>query len=233
MKTFLLTIMLFVAYNAISQNGTKNFIDQNYIEVTGKSELDIIPDKITMKVMLSERDTKKQISLEQMENQMMTTLAAIGIDTRKDVTVKDQASIFRTKLLSKDILLSKEFNIVVNSASKAQMVFEELEKANISNISIVKLENSNIEQYRKDVKVNAVKAAKEKAELLSQAIGQNTGRAIYIEEISNQYLTNSMASNKLGEVNIKASGVSLKNDISYNFDNIKIEAAVLCRFDLK
>jgi uncharacterized protein len=46
MKRFIVGILLMISLTGFSQNGEKNFIDQNYIEVTGKAEMDIVPDMI-------------------------------------------------------------------------------------------------------------------------------------------------------------------------------------------
>ncbi|MBL7870333.1 MAG: hypothetical protein JNM78_01885 [Cyclobacteriaceae bacterium] len=42
----ILILLLFTPFLTSAQTGDKNFIDQNYIEVTGKSELQITPDLI-------------------------------------------------------------------------------------------------------------------------------------------------------------------------------------------
>ena len=34
----------------------KNFIDENYIEVTGKSEMELIPNEIYLQIYLQEKD---------------------------------------------------------------------------------------------------------------------------------------------------------------------------------
>jgi uncharacterized protein YggE len=76
-----------------------------------------------------------------------------------------------------------------------QKVFFEFQELGISNVFIERLEHSNIEQYRKEVKASAVKAAKEKAEILAIALNQKIGKAIYVQEADN--LNPKMGSNIL------------------------------------
>lgn len=232
MKNKIIFLFLCASFTIHAQTGEKNFIDQNYIEVTGKAEMEIAPDEITMRIILNEKDFKR-VSLDEIENQMLGKLRAIGVDIDKDVTVKDQASIFRTKIFSRDILLSKEFLVVVHNTTDAQRVFDEMARINISNISIVKLSHSKMEAYNRQVKINAIKAAKDKAQLLTQAIGQSIGNALYIKEL--YYSPNPIAqSNILVKQKTleyeEDKGISTK---SYNFENIKIQSSILCRFDLK
>ena len=65
MKQFiLLGYALLITQFSFAQSGTKNFIDQNYIEVNGNAKMEIIPDEILMNISLSERDTKNKESVE-------------------------------------------------------------------------------------------------------------------------------------------------------------------------
>jgi len=214
------------------QTGDKNFIDQNYIEVIGKSEMEIVPDRIYIKVNINEKDTKNKISLAELEKSMITALTGIGIDVSKDLQVKDISSNFKYYLLTKnEILLTKEYQILVRDAKTAGQLFIDLEKIGISNVSIENLDHSNIEQFRKEVKNNAMIAAKEKAESLTKAINQNIGRALYIQELDNtsEGLRNSNNIRIRGIYGSNASSPALE----FDFEKIKIEYSVLSRFELK
>lgn len=181
-----LSIALLFAINLFSQNIGKNFIDENYIEVTGSAELEIVPNEIYIKVILSEKDNNGREPLEQRETQMINTLKGIGIDVEKDLAIRDFISNFKKYWLKKkDIFTTKEYEILVRDADTAGKVFQQLEKIKISNISIDRLDHSAIEDYRQEVKIKAMKAAKEKANYLAEAIEQKVGKAIHIVEIPN------------------------------------------------
>lgn len=229
-------LLLFLPCFTIAQTGQKNFIDQNYIEVTGKSEMEIIPDLIYLKIFLNEKDNKSKLSLTERENIMISTLKEIGIDTSKDLSIKDMSSNFKYYLLTKnDILLTKEYQLLVRDGKTASKVFIELEKIGISNVSIDRLDNKNIENYRKDVKVDAIKAAKNKAQSLTTALNQSIGRAIYIQEVEQNFRNGvSGTSNSImirGVSSEKVYGSNAQPDI--DFEKIKIEYSILCRFELK
>ena len=55
---------------AFSQNGENNFIDQNYIEVTGRAEMEIVPDLIYLNIVLSDKDNKNKQSPEEIDRSM-------------------------------------------------------------------------------------------------------------------------------------------------------------------
>ncbi len=227
----ILLLLLLTPILANSQSVNKNFIDQNYIEVTGKSEMEISPDLIYIKILINEKDNKSKTPLAERENQMISKLKDIGIDIDKDLMMKDISSNFKYYWLSKnEILLSKEYQLIVRSGKTASKVFVELENIGISNVSIDKLDNSTIEKYKKDVKIAAIKAAKDKSESLANAIGQNIGRAIFIQELENSYRNGGPGNTS----NIMIRGYSSQApDPEIDFEKIRLEYSIVCRFELK
>ena len=83
MKHLILGLFLIASLTVFSQNGEKNFIDQNYIEVTGKAEMDIIPDLIYLNIILSDKDNKNKQSLDEIDKSMISKFTEIGIDINK------------------------------------------------------------------------------------------------------------------------------------------------------
>jgi hypothetical protein len=236
MRDLLFGFIVLISAEINAQTGDKNFIDQNYIEVIGKSEMEITPDLIYLKVLLNEKDTKNKISIPELETKMIEKLKGIGIDIAKDLLIKDISSNFKYYLLTRnEILLSKEYQILVHDGKTASQVFLELEKIGISNVSIDRLENSNIVQFRKEVKINAIKSAKEKAESLTTTLNQNVGRALFIQEIENN-LNNYRASNSIMIRGVSSNiyGANTPSPaLDFDFEKIKIEYSILCRFELK
>ncbi|MDA3891150.1 MAG: SIMPL domain-containing protein [Salinivirgaceae bacterium] len=161
---------------------------------------------------------------------MANKLTELGIDISKDLLIKDMGSNFKFYLLNKDaILLSKEYQLKVSSGKIAGTVFIELEKLGISNISVDRLNHSKLDEYKSEVKVKAIKAAKTKAELLSNAINQTIGRAIYIQE-QNNYLPQLMNNS-----NVRIRGISSMSQpepLDIDFEMIKLEYSIVCRFEL-
>lgn len=233
MRNRIFVLFLFITSLTYSQGYEKNFIDLNYIEVTGKSEMEVTPDEIYIKVLIDEKDTKNKTSVSELEQSMVKKLKEIGIDVSKDLLIKDIASNFKNYLLSRnEVLLSKEYQILAHDGKTTAQVFLELEKIGISNVSIEKLDHSKLQQYRKEVKIEAVKAAKDKAEALANAIGQDIGRAIYIQEFENNFGYKQMLSNTVLVRRSEVYGSSAP-ELELDFEKIKLEYSILCRFELK
>jgi len=232
----LLTALLFVITPLLfAQEGVKNFIDQNYIEVTGKAEMEVAPDEIYIKILLNEKDYKGK-ELAEVEKAMMGKLAEMGLDLSKDLVVKDLLSNFQYYWLQKaDILLSKEYQLLVHDGKTAGKVFVELQKLGISNVSVDKVDNSKMTEYRRDVKVASIKAAQEKAKALAMAINQNIGRAIFVQEIDSDY---GALQGRVSNVMIRGYFSNELNEDSapepdIEFEKLHLEYSIIVRFELK
>lgn len=234
MKYLVAGLLLAISFAGFCQNGTKNFIDQNYIEVTGKAEMDIVPDLIYLKIVLSDKDSKSKQSLDEIEKSMISKLDEIGVDVNKNLSVRDFMSSFKLYWISKsDIILTKEYQLIVHDTKMLQKVYFEFQKLGISNVSITKLDQSKIEQYRNEVKLNAIKAAKSKAESLTASLNQAIGKAIYIQELDTYELKTRMT-NAAVQIRDKPTDYSSESSTpDVEFEKISLQYAILVRFELK
>ena len=113
--------------------------------------MEISPDKIYIQIIINENDNKGKESVEILEKKMLAKLQTIGIDLKKDFSVKDINSNFKNYWLKKtDIFTSKEYQLIVHTAPVAGRVFRELEALGISNISITNVDHSEIEKFKKE-----------------------------------------------------------------------------------
>jgi len=231
-----LVIALFLLAPALlqAQQGDKNFIDQNYIEVTGKAEMEIAPDEIYLRILINEKDFKGK-GINDIEKSMFDKLTELGIDLSKELVIKDLLSNFQYYWLQKaDVVLTKEYQLIVHDGKTAGKVFLELQSLGISNISVIKVENSEITKFRREVKVAAIKAAQEKARDLANAINQEIGRAIYIQEIENNYKQYSNSANSNVVIRGYAGYVnSMSPESNIEFEKIQLEYSIIARFELK
>jgi len=165
----------------------KNFIDQNYITVFGKAEMEITPDEIYITFLINEDDKKGKVSVEKQEAELYKELKKINIDINKSLKVQRFNSDYQKFLLKKDdVIKTKKYELMAHTTTDLEKIFEILEKLEISNAYISKIDHSEIEKYRKEVKINAIKAAKAKADYLTSSIGQSIGNAIHIQEMNNE-----------------------------------------------
>ena len=114
----LFTLLTFQTYSQ-----TKNFIDQPYLETTATVDTLVVPDRIYLSILISEADTKGKISVEELENRMNSKLIALGIDTKKQLSLTDAATNFKNYFLrGKDVLKNKSYTLLVYDAVTAGKV---------------------------------------------------------------------------------------------------------------
>jgi len=232
-QLILLGFALMMTQFSFAQAGTKNFIDQNYIEVNGKAKIEVVPDQIYLNINLSERDTKNKESVDKLEKEMLNTLTKIGLDIEKQVSVVDFTSNFQTYFLKKkDIMKSKVYQVIVHDTKTLSMLYRSLEEIGISNINIQKVEHSKIEDLKLELKVKAIKSAKTKAKTLTAALDQEIGKAIYINESSySTYQARPQAKRMMirGVSNLEMADEAPQIE----FEKIKLECQIMVRFELK
>lgn len=237
MKRLVSTVYLAFAILTLFGQGTgKNFIDQNYIEVTGHAEKKVSPDRIYLNILINEKDFKNQ-SIRDIERKMINRLTEMGVDVEKNLKIKDFASNFKNYWIQKtDIQLMKEYELLLTDANTAGGVFLEFEKLGISNVSIDRLENSEIKRYELEVKIEAMKSAQEKAKAIANSISQDIGRAILIQESQNMvYLSEESLQRRYAGINVSTMSKNAEETMAPNieFERIKLEYNIVARFELK
>ncbi|MFT7345371.1 MAG: hypothetical protein ACI9XP_001966 [Lentimonas sp.] len=226
MKSIALFIILLSTQTLFAQG--KNFIDQPYIEANGSVDTLVTPDMIFLDILITEKDSKNRVSIEQLENKMTAALQKLDIDIKKYLTVDDLSSNFKRSFLSgQEIYKTKRFLLELQTAQKAGDVVQALEKIEISNVQLSHAEYSKIDELNLKLKVLAVKQAKVEADALSGALGQKTGAAIFISENSNQYTMRGSRSDMMSIQSIKMS-----TDVEIEIQKIKVECQINVKFKL-
>jgi len=232
MKNLCLTLLLLITANVFSQ---KTFIDQPYIDTSATIDTLITPDRIYLNILLSEKDTKGKISLEELESKMISKLSAIGIDTKKQLSLTDLSSNFRKYFLKRqDIQKTKLYSLLVYDAKTVGKVALELEQENISNVSIDKLEYSLIEKLKLELKTLAIQKAEQNAIALIKSTNQKVGSLIFISDM--QPIYTGLAGSAAG-IRIRGSS-SVSGYESYEmpdveFEKIKVTSSVNVKYKLE
>ncbi|MCL9807523.1 SIMPL domain-containing protein [Flavobacterium amniphilum] len=235
MKKIFSAILLLLITKSFSQN--KNFIDQSYIETSAKIDTLVIPDKIYLTILISEKDTKGKISVDELETKMIEKLNSNGIDIKKQLVLIDLSSNFKKYFLKRqDIQKAKLYSLTVYNAKTAGSVIQSLEEENISNITLEKTEYSKTEKLKLELKSLAVKKAHANALSMAKPLNQKVGNAIFISDLDTNTI-NSLAGRVSG---IQIRGASSIKESKYEytsedieFEKIRISAEVGVKFKLE
>ncbi|RLZ09106.1 SIMPL domain-containing protein [Faecalibacter macacae] len=229
------SLLFFTLFSTALFAQEKNFIDQPFIETAAKVDTLVSPDRIYLTIILSEKDSKNKISVEELENKMASKLTSLGIDLKKQLSMQDLASNFKKYFLKQqDIVKAKSYSLLVYDAQTASKVIVGLENESISNVYLDRTEYSKLEELKLDLKSKAILKAKTIAKAMTEPIGQKVGSAIYISDhtTSNYGLAGAAPGIVVrGMSKMKVNETYQPLDIE--FDKINVEASVNAKFKIE
>lgn len=190
MKTslFLLTMAMMAAFSVQAQT------DERYIEVTGISEIEMVPDKIHYLIEIREyfeeefdgkskpEAYRTKVPLERIEREVRQVLKRAGIP-QAAIRTQEIGDYWRER--GQDFLISKKFDITLSDFNQINEIVKRIDTKGIHSMRIGELENEDISAYHQKGKIEALKAAQRKAAYLVEALGQKLGGVIRIVEDAN------------------------------------------------
>ena len=207
-----------------------------YIEVTGTSETEISPDEIYITITLLERsENKEKLSIDKQEKDLKQEIKDLGIDMSNLLLSDANADYQKLRKSKKDVIISKTYVLKVNSADMLGKVYDKLDKINAYDAYISKVSNSKMDQYKKENRIKAIKAAKDKVDYLLAAINL-TGKAMQITETDNNmyqpYQNNLYHSAKMMTANTLSVEADTGVESEMGFKKIKITNSFLVRYEI-
>jgi uncharacterized protein len=157
------------------------------IEVTGMAEKEVTPDIINVTISLQEYlDGKKKISIDQLERQLEAAVKEAGI-AKDDFRISNVSGWNNAwqKKKNPDFLASKQYNIRFHDLNRYNQILSSIDPKGIQSTGIANYDYSKMAELKKDLKIQALLSAKDKATYLLGAIGEKVGRPISITETDN------------------------------------------------
>jgi uncharacterized protein YggE len=195
-------VSLFAFYSSSESNTEKapsanasNFV--RTIDVTGSSEMDIIPDEVEIRFTYTEwvdKNGRKSVKskMTSVEPLVIKSIVEAGI-AKKDITM---ASVYGSsgyyyyrRHQRDDHVVSKTLSVCIGDVATINKILKRfelngLDERAISSISVGEKDHEKLTEYRKQVKKDAIMAAQEKAKHLLGAIGQTPGEALTVKEVN-------------------------------------------------
>lgn len=203
----------------------------SYIQVTGRAEKELTPDEFYLQIVINERDSKGKISVESQQRDMVAALRKFGVDVEKQLKMANLSSEFFKKNTS--VAMAK-YQLQLGSSGEVAKVWQALDGLGISNISILKVTHSQLDKYKQEVRLEAMRNARESAQEMAGAIGQTIGKCFYIYD-SNSNVLPVMYDNAVLMRSAKATAdaESAAEEDPLEFKTIKLEYGVQAKFVLE
>ncbi len=203
----------------------------SYVQVYGRAEKEITPDEFYLQIIINERDSKGKISVESQQRDMIAALKKLGVDVDRQLKVANLSSEFFKK---KSSVATAKYQLQLGSSAEVARVWQSLDELGISNVSILKVSHSKIDQYKEEVRVEAIRNAQRNAATLAEAIGQKVGRCFYIYD-SNSNVLPTVYDNAVLMRSAKAAGVveMQAEEDPLEFKTLRLEYGVQAKFVLE
>ena len=206
------------------------------ISVSGNAETEVTPDiiylSISLKEYLKDGNSKKKVDIVTLENQLFNAVQRAGIP-KENLMINNLSSYnYQTsKKKDPDFLASKQYRLKVTDLNKWNSILDAIDPKGIAYTNIDSYDYSKIEALKKDLKIKALKAAKEKATYMVEALGNQLGSVIDIQEINNEVFP--QQNYRSNVMMMKASADVAESSPEIDFKKIKLNYVVNTVFEIK
>lgn len=162
-----------------------------YIEVSGTAEVEMRPDEIHYIIEMKEyfeeefdgkskpEDYRTKVSVEIIEKTLRQALAGAGVGAG-DIRTTEVGNVWRER--GRDFLVSKRLDITLGSFDTIDRILKRIDTKGINAMYIGQLKNRDMQSYQRKGRLEALEAARAKAEYMAQAAGCRLGRVMKIVE---------------------------------------------------
>ena len=250
MKKLIIIVNVFLFATAVNAQQVQPIFTNNpfpkTITVSGSAEMEIVPDEIYVNITLREYqkrgDNKKEI--ETIKTAFLENCKAIGLPDSVisiiSFTGYNNYYSFKKRKKDPDMQSSITYQVKFKSSELMDKLVEKLDDEATQNFVIASTSHSKMTEFRRQLKIKAVQAAKDKGNYLTEAVSESLGEAITIIEPdeSNNTLAfaNGFASNNVySQTNLSFSGrrSETETELEIDFKKIKLRYEVSVVFALK
>jgi uncharacterized protein YggE len=231
MKHLLFFTTLFFAISLSAQN-TESV---RFIEVRGSSEMEVQPDEMMLSITIQEyfeeefqknkepKDYKTKVPLAKIEDDLIKSLSKAGIE-KDDIRVRGMGNYWRQQ--GKEFLFSKQLEVKITDFTKVNQLSSLIDGKGIRSLNVGQMSHSELEKFRRQVKTDALKDAREKATYMLESLGEELGEVLSINEMNDGFSRPYMAKNMMMAADAAYESVE-------QVQNITISFQVAARFRIK
>jgi uncharacterized protein YggE len=225
MKRLILTPLLLLPFFLSAQ---ENFREP-FIEVTGTAYREIEPNEIYVSIRLKEfEENRQKVSLEKLEKDFYNAVKEAGIDRSRVELAGAGSDLDKFRRKDKEAYREKTFQIKLTSASELEKFIEKLSAVKVDSVDITRLDHTDYEKIKLDLKIEALKAARSKAETLVKSIGSQLGKPLMIRDFDfgpQPYIEM--------KANVRMMDATQPADDPIAFRKIKLQAQITAQFEIK
>ena len=239
MKKTILALSACLCLILVNAQAVDNTIKQRTINVNGHSEISITPDEIYVSIELREYNKKNgdKVDIETIRNQFLSAAKSMNIaDT--DVVVQGYSGwdgnywwYQKNKKKNPDMKAGITYEVKVKTVDDMDKLVDKLDDEATQNFYISRTSHSDLDSIKKQLKMLAIKNAKDEAVYLASALDDNVGQALIVNDPneSSDYPRPLYKTNMMMTAEADQSAPAMNVD----FKKMKIEMNINVTFELK
>ena len=203
--------------------------------------MEVIPDEIYVQVELREYDKKggSKVDINAIKTAFIKAAMSIGL-SESDLSVAGYQGwdgnywlYKKNKKKNPDLKASITYQVKLASTKKMDELVQKLDDEATQNFFISKVSHSKLQEFKKQLKIEAIKSAKEKAVYLAGAVDEKVGETLTINEPNEtNFYPQPVYANKMMRQSVEmADGAEQAPNI--DFKKIKLQFDVNVIFALK
>ena len=228
-KMMLVLAALMVVAASASAQQTEAF--PSYIEVTGVAEKEVAPNEIYLSITINERDSKGKISVDEQQREMLAALKKLGVKPDSQLKMVDLTSSYFKR---GNALAKAQYELKLGSAVEVAKVWRALDGLGISQVTVQKVSHTDLEKFKAETRTEAIRAARDNARALAEAIDQKAGKCFWIADYSSPVRTVYAAANLKSRAMVEeASFDAVVEEEGLEFQTINLQHRVQAKFVLR
>lgn len=176
----MLCALLVVAMSASAQYLPSSATEPS-VDVMGYASREVMPDKFVVTITTQERENRGKQSLQEQEREIFKVLQQVGIDAKTSLKLKNNYSTNQRRSTAQEF---RVYELTLSGSETLNKAFAALDTLNLWSVELSSAVCSSVDDIRRELRAEAMRDAKQRAEDLSGAIDQQIGECIYIQDES-------------------------------------------------
>jgi uncharacterized protein len=205
------------------------------INVNGSADMEITPDEIYVLVTLKEYEKKGtgKIGLEKIKTDFLNSCKSVALPDSVITIASYEGSLLKKKRSKEELYATITYQIKFTNSKKIDELVNKLDDEATQSFDVVRVSHSKIQEYRKQVRIMAIKAAKDKAAYLTEAVGESLGVAVTINEFNSSIIQPFISQTSFANRMENETLTSASSEGGIDFKKIKIFMEINVVFAIK
>jgi len=187
MKTAIALLVL--CFAALIARGQEACTNPKIVKTTGTAELKVTPDQAVIELGVERQSpTAKEAkaAVTYTSREILAALKALNIEDKDIQTAYlylEPMIDYRKGVRITNFTAGQSLSVTLHDLSKLDAVLDAIISAGANQIGGIEYQSSDLRKYKDQARDEAAKAAREKAEALAKALGNEIGKTRSIEEV--------------------------------------------------